>query len=75
MIEQKHDERMVAEHVATLKELDARVNKLEISQEVSVVHMKNVHKKLDELQGLIRASIMLFVGSLVTFFFWYIQKL
>ena len=64
-----------AEIAGQLKNHEGRIHKLELSDVEQKEQIKNLCKELSNLTNWIKALVMAMGGSLVAFFFWYIQSL
>jgi len=66
----RHDE-----VVGQLKIHEERILALEISDAKQKEQIKNLCKELSNLTSWIKALVVTIIGSLVTFFIWYIQTM
>ena len=66
----RHDE-----VVGQLKIHEGRILALEISDAKQKEQIKNLCKELSNLTSWIKALVVTIIGSLVTFFIWYIQTI
>lgn len=64
-----------SEVVGQLKGHEERILALEISDAKQREQIKNLCKELSNLTSWIKALVVTIIGSLVTFFIWYIQTI
>ena len=63
------------EIVNRLDNHEKRIGKLEINDAKMGEKIENLIKKLDSLTSWIKALVMVFAASFISFFFWYIQNI
>lgn len=63
------------EVIGQLKGHEERILALEISDAKQKEQIKNLCKELSNLTSWIKALVITIIGSLVTFFIWYIQTM
>ena len=73
--EHSADTARFSEYDRKFSDVEGRLVKLEVNDAMITERISNLINKIDGLTSWMKAIVMLFAGSLLSFFVWYIQQI